>query len=278
MNLDVDPAKVLYALGVLFGVAAVLYFARDIVFELSITVRALLLLLAFVVLLVAALVADGTAAVLGSSLLSAAAYLAFVTYTITRFDLGADGTFFALLVSAALFLGLGYLVRERGLAPSRRTAGYVTLAVVLVGVALVGADVAASEVEYDATLDDEVDAAGAGEVDLGTLTVENRFVFREPIDPPRAFACAYAPGTDNLTAFPGPVDYRVGEDWLPDSVPGSGTIVADMRIYLREEYVAAVDGPVPIVEAETCPAEAEEPQIVVIVGEDRPELARPAPR
>jgi hypothetical protein len=45
MDLDVDPARILLVVGVLFGIAAVLYFARDIVFELSITVRAILLLL-----------------------------------------------------------------------------------------------------------------------------------------------------------------------------------------------------------------------------------------
>lgn len=272
MNVDVDPAKVLYVVGVIFGVAAVLYFARDIVFELSITVRSLLLLLAFVVLLAAALAAERTAAVLVSSVLAAATYLAFVVYSLSAFDVGTDGTFFVLLVSAALFLSLGYLVRERGLAPARQTVGYVLVGAALVAVVLIGADAFASDVDYETSLDDETELDGDGAT-IGTLTVDNRFVFRETIDEPNVDACVYN-GTDG-GVWPGPVQFRVGGDGLPDSVAGGQTIEAEMQISLYAELLATVDGPIPITEADACPDASEEAQIVVVVGQDDPSLPGP---
>lgn len=275
MRFDVDPAKVLYAVGVVFGIAAVLYFARDIVFDLSITVRALLLLLAFVVFLVAAVGSDRTSVVLVSSVLSAAAYLAFLGYTLSRFDVGADGTFLALLVSAALFLGLGYLVRERRIFPSPRTARYAVVGVLLVAVLMVGVDLIVSDVGYDVTIEDEGVVDDGGEVVVGTLTVDNQFVFREPIDVPEAFACLFVPGMDEYEMRPQPIQYRVGEDRVPDSVPGGTTITARMTVRLADEEASTVDGPIPIERVDTCPDESENPRIVVVMGDDMPRPQRP---
>lgn len=270
MNFEVDPAKILYAVGVLFGVAAVAYFARDIVFELSITVRALLLLLAFIVLLVAALSAARKTFVLVFAVLAAAAYLAFVAYTLSRFDVGADGTFLVLLVSAGLFLGLGYLVRERDFSPSSTTARYAAVAVILVAAALVGADIVASEVTYNIAVEDEAVVGDRGQVVLGTLTMENQFVFREPIDRPQALACIYVPAMDESDMRPHPVEYRVGEDRVPDTIPGAGTITATMTVRLTDEEAATIDGPMPIERAEECPEASDEPRIVVVTGDDMP--------
>lgn len=274
MNLEVDPAKVLYAVGVLFGVAAVAYFARDLVFELSITVRALLLLLAFVVLLVAALAATRSAFVLVFAVLSAAAYLAFLAYALSRFDVGADGTFLALFVSAGLFLALGYLVRERDVRPSTTTARYAAVVVLVLAAVLVGADVAASEVTYAVDLSDEAAVDERGRVVLGAVTVENRFVFREPVDVPQAFACIYVPAMAEYDMRPHPVEYRVGEGRVPDSVAGTGTLSVTMMVRLTDEEAATVDGPLPVELADACPDAGEAPRIVVVMGDDMPRPPR----
>lgn len=267
MDFDIDPAKVLYAVGVVFGVAAVVYFARDIVFELSITVRALLLFLAFAVLLVAGLAATRQAFVLVSAVLSAVAYLAFITYSLSRFEVGADGTFLALLISAGLFLTLGYLVHERNIAPSATTALYVIFGMILIGVVLVGADVAASDVTYNVTLQDEADFNDRGEVTLGTVTVENQFVFREPIDLPQAFACTYLPDSGSRLL---PVQYRVDTGSVPNTIPGSRTMTVMMTVRLSDDDAAAVGNQVPIERAETCPETSDDPRIVVVTGDDVP--------
>lgn len=270
MNFEVDPAKVLYVVGVVFGIAAVAYFARDIVFELSITVRALLLLLAFIALLVAALAAARKTFVLVFTVLAAAAYLAFVAYTLSRFEVGADGTFLVLLASAGLFLGLGYLVRERNFSPSSTSARYAAVAVILVAAALVGADIVASEVTYNVNVEDEAVVGDRGQVVLGTLMMENRFVFREPIDRPQVYACIYVPTMEEYDMRPHPVEYRVGNDRVPDTIPGSGTITATMTVRLTDEEVATVDGPLQVERAEECPEASDEPRIVVVTGEGMP--------
>lgn len=275
MDFDIDPAKVLYAVGVVFGVAAVVYFARDIVFELSITVRALLLFLAFAVLLVAGLAFTRKAFVLVSAVLSAVAYLAFITYSLSRFEVGADGTFLALLVSAGLFLTLGYLVHERNIAPSVTTALYVTAGVVLIGAVLVGADVVASDVTYNVTLQDEAGVDDRGEVVLGTIMVENQFVFREPIGLPQAFACVSLPETTDSDSRLLPVQYRVDDGRVPNSIPGSGTITVTMTVRLSDELATRVANQVPIERGETCPDVVDAPRIVVVTGDDVPRPSRP---
>lgn len=274
MDLEIDPAKLLYAVGVLFGVAAVVYFARDLVFELSITVRALLLLLAFVVLLAAALVVARKTFVFVFAVLSATAYLAFIAYTLSRFDVGANGTFLALLVSAGLFLGLGYLVREREVKPSSTTARYIAVAVVVIAAALVGADAAASEVTYEVSIEDEATVDDRGGVVLGTGTVENRFVFREPIDPPQVLACIYIPAVEEYDMRPQPVRYSVGGDSVPDSIGGADTMSVTLSARLNEEETATLDGPIPVERAESCPDPADEPRIVVVMGEEMPRPPR----
>lgn len=274
MNLDIDPAKILYAVGAVFGIAALLYFARDIVFDLSITVRAILLFLVFVLFLFGAVAASQSLVVTVSSVFAAAAYLAFLWYTLSRFDVGADGTFLALLVSAILFMGLGYAIRERGVKPMRAQARYVIVGIVLLGAVFVGADVAASGVTYDVDIADEASIESDGDVAVGTLTVDSDFVFREPIDAPRAYACIYVSGLEEYEFRPQPVQYRVGDDRLPDTVPGTGSITASMTVGLTEDERRNVSGPIGVERAETCPEDSDESRIVVVLGDDIPRPPR----
>lgn len=274
MDFDIDPAKVLYAVGVVFGVAAVVYFARDIVFELSITVRALLLFLAFVVLLVAGLAATRQAFVVISAVLSAVAYLAFIAYSLSRFEVGADGTFLALLISAGLFLTLGYLVREHNVAPSAPTPLYVTIGVVLIGAVFVGADVAASDVTYDITLQDEAAVDERGEVVLGTIKVENQFVFHEHLDLPQTFACIYFPEMPESDRRALPVRYNVDDGRVPNSIPGSRSMTVTMTVRLSDEIATRIDNKVPIERAVTCPDGIDVSRIVVVTGDDVPRPPR----
>lgn len=269
MNLDVDPGKLLYAVGALFGIAAVLYFARDVVFDLSITVRAILLLLTFLVLLTGALVTSRPGIATVGYVLSAATYLAFLWYALSRFDVGADGTFLALLLSTGLFLGLGYLLRERAVAPSPAVARWVVVGIVLTGAMFVGADLAASGVDYRMTVHEEGVVGDRGEIELGTVTAANRFVFRESIDMPRPLVCSY--GFDRRER---PVELRVGAGTVPRTVPGGGTVTATMSTRFGEEELDAVDGPIPVDTAAACPADADEPRIVVVADESFPEPPR----
>lgn len=270
MRFDIDPGKVLYAIGIVFGIAAVLYFARDLVFELSITVRSLLLLLTFIGFLIGTVAADRTEFVLGFAVLGGATYLAFLAYTIPRFNVGSEGTFLALLVSAGLFVALGYLLRERELAPARSRTRALLAAVVILAVVSVGADIGASGVDYGIAVNDAATPGERGQVELGTVNLENRFLFREPIDVPRAFACIYVPGATEFDMRPQPVDYRVGGDRLQDSVSGGQTLRVTMTIQLSDEETAALEGPIPIERASNCPETSDTTRVLVLFGEDRP--------
>ncbi|WP_135821562.1 hypothetical protein [Halostella litorea] len=264
MRFEFDSSKVLYAVGIVFGVAALAYFARDLVFDLSLTVKALLFLFGFLALFAAASAVRraGLDAVL--YVLSAAAYVAFVAYTLGRFDFGDTGVFVALAASSALFVALGYLHRERGLRIEAGTARTVVAAVVVVAVVLVAVDLAVGGVVYSAAVADEAAVDDRDGVMLGTVTAENRFVFRETTDFPRATACVYAPDRQDR-----PVELRSGADYwgTPDSVGGGGSAEVELWTWLGEEERAAVgNGTIPVERADSCPPESSvsEPRIVVV--------------
>jgi len=144
MRFTIDSGKLLYALGVLFAAASLLYFSRDVVFDLSITVKAALLCLAFVALFLAGLTVQRDVLDVVAFALAGVTYIVFVGYVVFRYDPGETGTFLLLAFSAALFVALGYLLREGTLAVPRRQAATVAAGLLLVSVALVGSPSARS--------------------------------------------------------------------------------------------------------------------------------------
>jgi len=122
MNLEFDSGKLLYALGVLFAIGAFLYFVRDVVFDLSITVKAAVLFFAFVAFFLAGVAIERDVLDVVAFALSGISYAVFLGYVIVQYAPGGTGTFLLFGASAVLFLGLGYLVRERDPALSLRRA------------------------------------------------------------------------------------------------------------------------------------------------------------
>jgi hypothetical protein len=210
MDRQLDGGTLLYVLGVGFALAALLYFVRDVVFALSITVRAALLFLAFLAFLVVGVAVARDVLDRISLVLSGAAYVVFLAYVVTSYGLAATGSFLLFALSAVLFVGLGYGFRTREPDLDTRLAAGVLLAILVVGVLLVGADVATAgqaerldledtvtvSVSADAPRDREVVPA---EATIGTLTVENRGPFTRPLSLPAVEGCvagiAAGPGT-----------------------------------------------------------------------------------
>lgn len=207
MRLAPDSGKLLYVFGVLFAVAALVYFVQDLVFGLSVTVKAILLFLGFVGFFVAGTTTERDVLDAVTFALSGAFYLVFVAYVLWRYEVGQTGVFLLLAFSAALFIGLGYLLRERDLHTSVRTAGYLVAAILLVSVALVGADAVGGGVTYDVQTSDMV-SVDPPDVDhpeqeyvpvpmpvqVGSVTATNEFVFRRVLDLPPLDGCVV--GTD----------------------------------------------------------------------------------
>lgn len=272
MSYDVDSATVLYVLGVLFGLGALAYFLSDVVFDLSITVRAALLLAAFVAFLLVGLTVDREVLDVVAFALSAASYLFFAWYVLDAYDLGQTARFVLFALSAALFVGLGYAVQEHDLSLARDRTLPVIGALVLVCVVLVGAGAAAGGVSYALELEDSATVESTheaptfegyerGTARVGTATATNEFVFREPLDVPDVDGCLVgAEGPEELVSF------RTAGSHQRALAGGSElSVPVEASVPVPEgagSYTLAVEG------REDCDVERDEPTLIVVVAPD----------
>lgn len=274
MRFAIDSGKLLYALGVLFAAAALLYFVRDVVFDLSITVKAALLLLGFVAFFLAGLALERDVLDVVAFALSGVTYVVFVGYVVVRYRPGETGTFLLLAASAALFVGLGYALREGVPTPSRRTATVVFGGVLLVSGVLVGADALSGGVSYDVqtnesvtvTLSDaeqEADEYAFVSRELGTVTVSNPSPFLRALELPQVSGCLVGP-TDHIREA---VYVDVDSRWDEDAIGGSTTITRT----ITGEFQVATNRTGPrtyaIERGIDCSAERSEPTIAIQVDE-----------
>lgn len=271
MNLDIDGGTLLYALGVLFGLGALAYFARDVVFGLSITVTAALLFVAFLAFLAAGLALDRDRLGVVAYALSASSYAVFLGYVTTRYAVGDTGVFLLLAASAALFVGLGYGVRRRALAVDRRTAAYAVVGLAAASALLIAADAASGGVRYDADLvgettvqtpDDRETGRVLAAAEVGTLAVRNPSPFARATDLPDAAACVV--GVD------APPDAAAVEyDPRGYDVPGrlDGGDGREHDVVVRLPVAANGTATYAVERGEDCDAARAEPTVVVSFGD-----------
>lgn len=232
MKFDIDSGKLLYALGVAFAAAALLYFVRDLVFELSITVKAALLLFAAVAFFLGGLAVHRDVLDVVGFALAAVSYVVFVGYVVVRYQPGDTGTFVVLAVSAVLFLALGYLLRERNLTVTRQTAVVGVAALLVVSAVLVGADVLGGGVTYQFEHEQSVTVEAPGdlppeqryverEVEIGTMTATNEFVFTRALSLPPLRGCLV--GVDTPRRNDVWLSYAYPSYERPNTIPGGAT-------------------------------------------------------
>lgn len=230
MRLAIDSGKLLYALGVLFAAAALLYFVRDVVFNLSITVKAALLLLGFIALFVAGVALERDVLDVVAFALSGVTYVVFVGYVVVRYSPGETGTFLLLAASAGLFVGLGYALRAGIPTPSRRTATVALGGLLIVSGGLVGADALSGGVTYDVQTNESVTVSvpetrqGGGGYppvnrQIGTVTASNPSPFLRALNPPTVSSCLVGPAENPRED----VWVDVDRDWDEDTLAGSTT-------------------------------------------------------
>lgn len=267
MRSSLDRTAALYAVGGLAGLAVLAWFVRNVFFDLSLTVRAVLLGLAFVTFLVGAAAHPWEEAF---GLVAVAIFFFSAGYVVIAFDVGLGTGGILLFGSFWLAIGLAYLLHEGWLTLSAVEARYALLVVLLVAVPFVGADLRYSEVGYDVELRDEVTVTVAVEdgtdplgqqVELGTATATNAFAFREPVDFPDLRVCVYAPGR---MADRG-VFYDDGSSPFYRSVGGHDTMTTNVTFGLSGEEATVLKGTLPVERAESCPGERDEPGVVVVV-------------
>lgn len=225
--------------------------------------KAILLFVAFVVLLVLGGAIDRTGLDAAVYALAAGSYLVFVWYLIGTFELGEGEVFLVLGLSSLLFLGLGYLVRETGLVVGRRIAFGVLIAV----------DALDPQPTYSAEFDEEVNLEGAepwSDVRVGTLVVENEHVLSRTLEAPTYEACSYtADGLHERDAVwtGGYESEEIAGSRLEGGESTSFELTVGTWLFADENgeiLDSFEDGPIPIETASECPAEADGPRLVII--------------
>jgi len=249
----------------LAALALTVLFAEGLFFDLSLTVRTVLLVVLPLALFVGAAAYPWKEefALAGSiAVLFAAGYAAMA------YELSTDGIALLGFASFWLVIGLAYGIHERRLWLSPSAARFAFLGMLLISMALVGVDLQYGEVVYDVELRDEItvtvedDSDPVGQqVVLGTATARTTFVFREPADFPVLHACVYTPERlDDRNTF-----YDDGSSPFLRSAPGLGTRTENVRIWLTGDEAAAVNGTLPVERADSCPEERAEPGVVVVL-------------
>ena len=275
MRFTIDSGKLLYALGVLFAAAALLYFVRDVVFNLSITVKAVLLLLAFVAFLVAGLTLQRDVLDAVAFALAGVTYVVFVGYVVIRYAPGETGTFVILALSAAVFVGLGFLLRQGDVAVPGRQALAAVGALLLVGIVLVGVDAGggvtyafepAESVTVEPAETDEPVPYSPAQEPIGSVDADNPSTFTRALSLPELTGCLA--GVDGGPREDVWVSYESTGYDSPNNIAG-GT---------NREFAVNADIPVPANRTEpttyaverttTCDAERDTPTLLVIVEED----------
>lgn len=271
MDLDIDGGALLYVLGIGFALAALAYFVRDVVFALSITVKAALLFLAFLGFLLGGIAMNRDVLDRVSLVLAGAAYVVFVGYVVTRYGLDATAIFLVLAASAVLFVGLGYALRQHRPAIAPRSARLLAIAIVVVAILLVGADVATAGVTYETEFDESVTVSAPadapperpvvqGEATIGSITVTNEGPFTRSLEMPRMEGCVVGVDAGSETRTYVQYDPRTYD--RPDYVSGGTSQNFDLVTHLpipneTEQLTYAVE------RGTDCDVDRDEPTLIV---------------
>ncbi|KAA9399408.1 DUF1109 domain-containing protein [Haloarcula sp. CBA1130] len=274
MRFAIDSGKLLYALGVLFAAAALLYFVRDVVFNLSITVKAVLLLLGFILLFVAGVTLERDVLDVVAFALSGVTYVVFVGYVVVRYSPGETGTFLLLAASAGLFVGLGYALRTGIPTPSRRTAVVALGGLLIVSGGLVGADALSGGVTYDVQTSESVTVSVPAaeqtpdrypyiEAEIGTVAASNPSPFLRALALPSISGCLIGPTEHPQERVYVDTDIQWDEDTIGASTTKSYAVTAELPIAPNrtEPKTYAIEQGI------DCGAERAEPTIAIQVGE-----------
>jgi hypothetical protein len=253
MDLDIDGTTILYAVGAFFGAIAVLYFGRTFLFGLSTATKSFLLFLGFCAFVTAGIVVRQSILATVSYVLGTASYLSFFLYTVLTFELSTDQVFLFLAISSGIFTALAYLIREDRLDIGQDEARKAFAVIGVLALVLVGLDVLSPPVTYETDLYEEADYREY-DVALGTMTVENGFLFPRPVDLPDYEACFYYNGTvrradvyyeDTIDTIEGgataTMTIAARDPAQPDSIPGPVQLTA-MPVQQQDSCPDTIDG------------------------------------
>jgi hypothetical protein len=188
LDLGLEDSWIFYIIGAFLGVTSIVYFGLELIFNLSPTVKSIILIASSAIFLVSGdLIESGLLKKTFYSF-SGFAYLSFLIYIIVRFNPSNTETFLALAASSTIFTGLGY-IKNKGVydldsSKSKKIIGTIGLLMI----ALLLFDVNGSQPEYKVDFKDKVDVNEA-EIQVGTLEVQNSFPVSRNIELPNFDGC-----------------------------------------------------------------------------------------
>lgn len=268
MDFDWHPSYIFYGLGSLLGIAAAVYFGKEIILSLSPTVKSVLLLLGFLLFLAGANYTTTSNSRRALYVFSVTSYLVFLVFTVTKFSFSTNQTFLSLAFSSLLFLLMGYIFRKKGLKINKGQTKLIFSSIGVIFLLLVILDVTGPRPSYQLSLRDEVNISSGGQkVKVGTLGVENDFIFSRNLDLPHYGACVYTPERREVGLLVG------GRYGSYGKIIG-GHEVLELDLQLNPPRIVGIGeektedpfkdlGTVPVDMAESCPQTSDTKKVVV---------------
>ena len=181
-----DESFVIYALGVLFGVGSILYFARDLLSSLSVTVKALTLYAVSVLTFGISVVLSSSIFTLILIIFCGFMYTATTVYVWKQYDLKKSGRFLLLAVSSILLLGVGRSLQVDLFADyNSLLIGGIAAVPLILSLVLSIIDLREeTPITYEFEFQRQIADVCSQEQEIGTITVSNDSYFRREFNIP----------------------------------------------------------------------------------------------
>jgi hypothetical protein len=172
--LQLSSDIIAYIFGAIFGIASVIYFAKDVFKKLSLTSRIVWILLISVVLCISSLALGGNLSII--LLIIGGASYAISLYSIsTWYNIEKLARFVLFGFSSILFVALGIVE----LSLSINKAGYISLTLLVASIGLSAYDILSEGIEYRVVLYDNM-----RDDKIGELSIENKGKLRRKFNLP----------------------------------------------------------------------------------------------
>lgn len=190
--------------------------------------------------------------------LAALTYLIATWYGLSSFGLGSDTGFVALLLSAAVFAGLGNLITRGDISFNKRKFHAATAVIILLALSVTLFDLTGPQPSYAASLEKQVELVEGEPVRVGQILVQNSFILPRNVEIPRYEACVYTPEKQRAdVSIPGRYDL---------DIVGGGQVEKldmDVRLYYRSDQEPENLGTFSVEKAEECPNNSSQKKIVI---------------
>lgn len=190
--------------------------------------------------------------------LAAFTYIVGTLYTVSTFNIGSDGSFLILLISAVVFAGLGQLLTEKRSSLPKNKFMIGAAALVLIGLSITLFDLSGPQPSYSLNLNDQVELTESEPTTVGDLAVQNNFIMPRTVDIPRYEACVYTPERRDAMV-------NMEDSYSLDMIDGGEVKELELTVRTRTRHDEEPEelGNFTVERAENCPDSSEENRIVV---------------